>query len=192
MNPDRRPNFLLKPLLAASAFVAISCGADKAPSQPPEPINCTDASHTLYRFDGASLPKYSQTEDEYDIYFCINLIRQNNGNSPLVLHRGLSKIARARSKDMATNGYFSHIDPNGNAVFAYMEGQCSSPYDFAGENLSMNNHKDTVKEAIGSWVGSEKHLENMLKAEYLFVGIGEAVDADGIHFFTTVFSSEAC
>lgn len=193
MNPEFILKIIKRPILTATALAAVSCGVNSGPKPPTESIKCADARHTKYHLEGESLSDFEQTRNEEGIYFCINLIRQSYKRAPLVMDGGLSAIAKERSRDMATKGYFSHVDLEGYLAFAHKtQAQCRLEGDWEGENLERNNIDDPVQAAVDGWIRSEKHFENMLQPHYLYVGIGETIDTNGVHFFTTVFSSEPC
>ncbi len=79
-----------------------------------------------------------------------------------------AEVARSHSKDMYRNGYFSHVDSNGDDPFDRMQ-EAGIPYGAAGENLSI---APNVEETHGSLMSSADHRENILRAVFDEVGIG--------------------
>src|SRR5689334_14068390 len=67
----------------------------------------------------------------------------------------LMAIARARSADMATRGYFSHTQPDGRNIFDILRGQGITWYA-AGENIAWNTYSlsQTTSVANSQWMNS--------------------------------------
>lgn len=77
-------------------------------------------------------------------------------------------VARSHSKDMYRNGYFSHVDSNGDDPFDRLR-DARIPYDAAGENLSV---APTINKAHQGLMESPDHRENILRELFDEVGIG--------------------
>jgi len=118
----------------------------------------------------------------------VNAQRQAAGLAPLQLDGRLVGVARERSNDMAVNNYFSHTSPTGDTAFTIMD-RYGIPYGWAGENLARNNYPDseTVAVALQDWMASQGHRENILSPHYSLIGVGAAVDAAGMKYFTLIF-----
>jgi uncharacterized protein YkwD len=118
----------------------------------------------------------------------INALRVQNGLPALAPDPALLSLARERSADMAARNYFSHTTPEGLTVFDLME-QRGVAYGWAGENLARNNYPEAETEqvAFDSLVASPPHFQNMLGAHYMRMGVGVAVDGDGMFYFTMLF-----
>jgi uncharacterized protein YkwD len=84
-------------------------------------------------------------------------------------------VARAYSTKMLAEGFFSHVDRQGNTPFDRMTAG-DVEYKSAGENLAL---APTLLMAHQGLMNSPGHRANILKAEYGTVGIG-IIDA-GAH-----------
>lgn len=83
----------------------------------------------------------------------------------------LDKAAQAKANDMAAKGYFSHVDPSGNAPWVWFK-KVGYYYWSAGENLAVNfNDATTLNNA---WVNSPTHYANLINGVYTRMGIGIA------------------
>lgn len=118
----------------------------------------------------------------------INGERANVGLVGLAVEGRLVGLARERSNDMVTRGYFSHTTPEGKMVFDFLDaGGIYSPY--AGENLARTNAEanQAVQLAVSGFMNSSPHRKNVLNPHYTHLGIGEATSAEGMKYFTLVF-----
>lgn len=133
-------------------------------------------------------PPATLTAFEADILAGVNAQRQAAGLAPLQLDGRLVGVARERSNDMAVNNYFSHTSPTGDTAFTIMD-RYGIPYGWAGENLARNNYPDSeaVAVALQDWMASQGHRENILSPHYSLIGVGAAVDAAGMKYFTLIF-----
>jgi uncharacterized protein YkwD len=122
-----------------------------------------------------------------------NRRRASAGLPPLRANQSLVGIARIRSHDMADHDYFSHTSPvTGDTAFSLMD-KYGIAYGWAGENLAENNYPTDQCEGVADdalW-NSPPHRENILGAHYTDVGVGYAVDASGMSYFTIVFTGPA-
>ncbi len=137
----------------------------------------------------ALAPAGQLTAFESDIFTQQNAQRVAAGLPPLTLDGSLVAVARMRSNDMVQKNYFAHVSPTGETAFILLD-RYGIPYAWAGENLARNNYPDdqSVNVAIHDWMASEGHRENILNVHYTNVGVGSAVDASGMKYFTVVFT----
>ncbi len=119
----------------------------------------------------------------------VNNERIAAGLAPLQVDGALVSVARERSNDMASQDYFSHTSPSGQTAFSLLDAY-GIPYMWAGENLARNNYPDdqSVAIAMREWMASQGHRDNMLNAHYTSIGVGVAISASGIKYFTVVFT----
>ena len=129
---------------------------------------------------------------EIKTYTGINRIRQQNGLPPLVVDPGLVEVARARSRDMAARGYFSHQPPDGCNYVCIMDAR-GVPHAWAGENIAWNtwDWAKTADVAVDMWNNSPPHMENILGCHYTRFGSGVAKGADGKIYYTMIFEGNA-
>jgi uncharacterized protein YkwD len=130
---------------------------------------------------------------EQGLFDATNARRASQGLPPLRANGSLVGIARVRSRDMAVHDYFAHTSPvTGDTAFSLMDSH-GIPYGWGGENLAMNNFPSAECVGIADqalW-DSAPHRENMLNPRYTDMGIGYAVDAEGVHYFTVIFTGPA-
>lgn len=119
----------------------------------------------------------------------MNRDRVGAGLVPVRVDRRLSAIARARSMDMATKGYFDHTQPDGRQVFDIMSSGGITWYG-AGEILAWNTWPDLGDSALAAnqgWLDSPDHRAVLLSTDDNYVGVGLALAPDGKRLWTVVF-----
>jgi uncharacterized protein YkwD len=102
----------------------------------------------------------------------VNGQRSNAGLDPLTYSSALTAAARGHSQDMATNNFFSHNGSNGSS-FGDRISAAGFSFSAAAENVyagtgSLNN----AGSAVGAWMSSELHRDNMLNPIYTYAGVG--------------------
>jgi uncharacterized protein YkwD len=105
---------------------------------------------------------------EREMWRLLNRERTDRKVQPLEWCEECARVARAHSKDMYRNGYFSHIDSDGDDPFDRMMAS-DIAYGAAGENLSI---APTVTKAHDGLMESPDHRENILRSLFDEVGIG--------------------
>ena len=125
---------------------------------------------------------------EADFIRRLNAERAAAGLPALAVDANLVSIARIRSSDMATRGYFSHTSPDGQSAFSLLD-QWGIPYSWAGENLARNNYplEESVAVAVHDLMASPPHRDNILNPNYTRVGVGYAEDGSGMRYYAIVF-----
>lgn len=97
--------------------------------------------------------------------------RAKNGAGALVYDPLLAEAAQLKAEDMATKGYFAHVDPSGHAPWYWLD-TVGYQYSYAGENLAVDFlDSEDVEEA---WMNSPTHRANIVKPQYSRIGIGTA------------------
>lgn len=154
---------LLLPLAGCASAFAVGRSA------PPEPVKMT-------AFESAVLAES-------------NAARKQAGLPPLVADAQLMAIARMRSKDMVTQGYFAHVSPKGGDVFTAMR-HYRVLFAAAGENLARNDYPtgQSPKVAVQGWLKSPAHRENLLHPAFAKVGVGMALGSDGQRYVTEIYT----
>lgn len=121
----------------------------------------------------------------------LRLLSARRTNGDLYAYRldtRLTALARQRSQDMATRGYFSHTQPDGRDVFDLIAASGMTWYS-AGEIIAWNNYPtiaSSTTAAEAGWWGSPGHRSIVMSTGYNYVGIGVAVAADGRKFWTAI------
>ena len=87
---------------------------------------------------------------------------------PMAWNAALSSSASQKAQDMCNKGYWSHTGPDGSTAWTFI-GQAGYGFSTAGENLAKGSRIDA--EVIAAWMGSPSHRVNILKAEFVDVGI---------------------
>lgn len=123
----------------------------------------------------------TQTSFEDQVLTLVNKERANAGLSPLTMDESLRKVARIKSTDMRTNGYFSHTSPTYGSPFDMMK-QFGISYTAAGENIAQGY--TTPEQVVNGWMNSSGHRANILSSEFTHIGVG--YDANG-HYWTQMF-----
>lgn len=97
--------------------------------------------------------------------------RAAQGGEVLLESEVLNAAAQAKAEDMAARGYFSHVGPDGEEPWVWLE-RAGYAYTAAGENLAVrfNDSKDVVD----AWMASPTHRANIVKPIYQEIGIGVA------------------
>ncbi len=106
--------------------------------------------------------------DELLLLKLVNQERTSRKLAPLAADTSLSKVAEAKSQDMADNQYFSHQSPTYGSPFEMMK-QFGITYRTAGENIACNQ---TVEAAHKALMESTGHRENILSTQFTHIGIG--------------------
>jgi uncharacterized protein YkwD len=140
-------------------------------------------------------PVASATDDltvaqaEAKVATLLNQQRTDVGRIVLRIDSRLSAIARARSEDMATKGYFSHQQPDGDWAWDLMTAAGIKWYG-AGEIIAWNTWgslSDSATAASKQWHDSSAHYALLTSADYNYFGVGLAVDPSGKKLWTVVF-----
>src|SRR5699024_5408481 len=102
-------------------------------------------------------------EFEKEVVSLTNKEREKNGLQPLKADAELSVVARDKSKDMRSNGYFAHNSPTYGSPFDMMKSYGIS-YRTAGENIARGQR--TPSEVVNAWMNSQGHRENILNPNF--------------------------
>jgi uncharacterized protein YkwD/uncharacterized membrane protein required for colicin V production len=119
-------------------------------------------------FDGTNGPLEVSPQGERKMLQLLNEEREEDGLDPLGWCGDCSTVARKHSRDMYRNGYFSHIDLNGDDPFERMR-EAKIDYLAAGENLAI---APTIDEGHAGLMASPDHRANILRPVFNEVGIG--------------------
>jgi uncharacterized protein YkwD len=116
----------------------------------------------------------------------INHIRSSRGLQTLLPNAFLNNIARSRSQDMLSRGYFSHHTPEGKGISAILQ-ENGIMYACCAENLGQASPPSwgSPETIINMWMGSGIHRANLLNPHFGQLGIG-VVDAGGRRVVTLV------
>jgi uncharacterized protein YkwD len=137
---------------------------------------------------GGSAPQVSLNDKESVLFTAVNEQRAAAGLAPVQLNAALTDLSRYRSNDMASRNYFSHVTPEGTKFLSMLTDRGVS-YKFAGEILARNNYPsaETAQTAMQSYLNSPQHKAIIMDGQYSQVGIGYALGADDMSYFTVIF-----
>jgi uncharacterized protein YkwD len=128
---------------------------------------------------------------ERELVALTNQARAAAGRRSLRVDSTLTAIARWRSKDMISRGYFSHQIPGGGTVFDVMQrkGYC---FKLAGENIGWNSYPDDIAtQAVQKqFMSSSGHRRNILGSAWDVVGIGAYKGPTGKKMYTVIFADK--
>ncbi|MFK7846019.1 MAG: CAP domain-containing protein [Rhodothermales bacterium] len=143
-----------------------------------------------------------------------NLIRSSNNLNALAWSDTVAYIARMHSDDMATQGYFDHINKEGHsaseraaksglaglhrsgnmittglgenlfATHRYKEYVVRGDGDNESYDVNWKGPEEIAQEAISAWMNSPRHQKNLLSNTYSHQGIGIALGTNGTLFVT--------
>lgn len=118
-----------------------------------------------------SQPSQTASMSQLELEACrlVNIIRQENGLSPLRIDADLSISCRIKAQDMKTNRYFSHTSPAYGTPFQMMK-SLGITYRSAGENIASGY--TTAQAVVSGWMNSESHRAILLSTRYHTMGIG--------------------
>jgi uncharacterized protein YkwD len=147
---------------------------------------------TLFAAPAATAAEEAMTVSaaEAGMVAALNADRAAKGLVPVRIDTRLMAIARARSTDMATKNYFSHVQPDGRNVFDIIKSSGIAWFG-AGEIIAMNNYPTlatSLQRSNLDWIASPGHYSVIISTSYNYVGVGLAVDAaSGKKYWTAVY-----
>ncbi|MFI1066257.1 CAP domain-containing protein [Streptomyces spororaveus] len=168
--PSKAPSAKTPPAKAPRTPAAPAAPAP-ATSEAPAPAPVPSKSVTA----APRPPLDGHSAEEAAVVELVNQERALAGCGPVRANPPLAALAGAFSLDMATRGFFSHDDPEGN-----------SPWDRAtkagiaglgGENIARGQGDATA--VMKAWMNSPDHKANILNCEFRTLGVGVHVAAGG-------------
>lgn len=109
----------------------------------------------------------------------VNQERASAGLSPLAFDVELSANASVRAKEIVTK--FDHSRPNGEKFSTAI----TIPWRTVGENIAWG--QPTPKAVMQSWMNSDGHRANILKAGYTKIGVG-VYETNGRLYWVQLFA----
>lgn len=113
----------------------------------------------------------------------LNSDRSRYNLPPLAIDPALCTIARIKSQDMLTGGYFAHRSPTYGDVRDMLT-HFGYAYTAAGENIA---RYATLEKAQAALMSSPGHRRNILSSAYTKAGVGIALSAQGHVYLTQIF-----
>ncbi|RFB17080.1 serine protease [Bacillus sp. HNG] len=121
---------------------------------------------------------------EYQLFDLTNASRVNHGLGVLTWDEHVKETARKHSLDMAENNYFNHTNLQGQSPFDRML-EDEILFTIAGENLAYGQFSSIF--AHEGLMNSMGHRENILKKEYMYLGVGVAFNTESHPYYTENF-----
>lgn len=128
----------------------------------------------------------NMSQMETEVVRLVNIERQKNGLSSFTVNGKLSDVARMKSKDMASNNYFSHQSPSYGSPFEMMKSFGIS-YKTAGENIAKGYN--SAESVVRGWMNSQGHRENILNPSFNTIGVGAYTSSNGTIYWTQMFTN---
>lgn len=121
-----------------------------------------------------------------------NVLRQEQGLSTLQPNDALRVGANVRARELEES--FSHTRPDGSDAFTVFQTEgLFYPYKMVGENLAMGTYylseEEMAQLLFEGWVESEGHYENMVRQEYVEIGVGVHYDGEFL-YLTQLFGTQ--
>jgi uncharacterized YkwD family protein len=151
----------------------------KAPAKAPAPVKAPAKAPAQAPAKAPASSAVSAYEQK--VVELTNQERAKNGLKPLALDTELSKVAREKSRDMQSKGYFSHTSPTYGSPFDMMK-KFGISYQSAGENIAMGQR--TPEEVVKAWMNSSGHRANILNSSYTHIGVGHVANGN---YWTQMF-----
>jgi uncharacterized protein YkwD len=104
----------------------------------------------------------------------LNQIRSDHGLVPLTPSPGLDAAALQHTREMVSNGYFSHDSSNGTPFWrriALFYPQAGFGYWSVGENLFWTSGPASAADGLDAWMSSPDHRATILDPDWRQVGI---------------------
>lgn len=142
-------------------------------------------------------PLPASLQAEAAIFSATNLARKKWGKPPLLRSVRLSELARAKSRLMLKENFFSHVTPDGKTLRDWFSDK-QMPYRAIAENIGRFEGvfpAIPTNPVVSGWLSSPGHRANLLDEKgigFTHLGIGVAVgqSPDGVGqicYYTQIF-----
>ncbi len=119
-----------------------------------------------------------------EVFMLTNIEREKAGLSMFGQASALTKTAVVRANELVIKYLASHNRPDGREFHtAYDENGVI--YKLAGENIAMGQR--TPKEVVDGWMNSPGHRANILNPKFGRLGVGVAIDENGVLYWSQNF-----
>ncbi len=107
----------------------------------------------------------------------------------LLWHETLTQAARLHSLDMGENGFFDHVNPDGEAPWDRVEALGYTNWALIGENIAAGD--STAEGVMNGWMNSDGHCANIMDPNFTQIGVGlaEVPSSDYVYYWTQVFAT---
>jgi uncharacterized protein YkwD len=133
-------------------------------------------------------PEVRMAELEMSVFAEINQQRRNNGLRDLIWREDIARVARLHSSNMGGREFFSHDDPVEGDLKQRLIRMGVNGWALCGENiLKESGAYNPARQAVGGWMNSQHHRENILNPAFTHTGMGVAFGHDHFLYFTQDF-----
>ncbi len=122
----------------------------------------------VFPITGVKILGYAANIPPDEIIRLTNQKRSEIGANQLVYNSKLAEAARRKGEHMLQYDYWAHTAPDGTEPWAFFS-EVGYKYRYAGENLARDF--SNPNDAIGAWMASPSHKENMLSTKYKDIGV---------------------
>ena len=151
---------------------------------PPTTNNTSNKDTTTVTTTPSQNTQFTANAMELEVIRLVNEERKKEGLAPFTHSPELSKVARAKSQDMADKNYFSHTSPTYGDPFTMMK-SFGIKYRTAGENIAKGYY--SAESVVKGWMNSSGHRANILNPSFNKIGVGY-VNANGTTYWTQQFT----
>jgi len=117
---------------------------------------------------GVKILGYASQISPQEVVNLTNEQRQGQDLSSLEYSEVLSQAALNKGQHMLEHDYWAHVAPDGTEPWEFFK-SAGYKYRYAGENLARDFSNPSS--AIGAWMASPTHRDNMLSDRYTEIGI---------------------
>lgn len=123
---------------------------------------------------------------EQKVVELVNVERQKAGLPALKMDSAISNVARAKSKDMASNNYFAHQSPTYGSAGDMLR-QFGISWSAWGENIASGQRTPEI--VVNAWMNSSGHRANILSSNFSKIGVGYVTNSNGTPYWTQIFTN---
>ncbi len=116
-----------------------------------------------------SVKSYATETSDENLLMATNNQRMQQGLKPLTFNASLDTAAQAKAQDMGSRNYWSHVTPDGEQPWIFIE-TANYSYRKAAENLAYGFR--TSNATVNGWMNSPGHRANILDPDLEEVGFG--------------------
>jgi uncharacterized YkwD family protein/spore coat assembly protein SafA len=135
----------------------------------------------IYIGQKITIPTNIEASVEAEVVTLVNQERAKAGLPALKSDWELARVAKFKSQDMKSNGYFNHNSPTYGSPFTMMK-SFGINYRSAGENIAKG--QTSAQAVMNAWMNSSGHRANILNKNFTHIGVGYVKDGN---YWTQMF-----
>ena len=133
-----------------------------------------------------ALSLFSFASPETELVALVNQERQNAGLSTLAINWEVARLARYRTEEMQTLGFFGHDSKLYNAPDEML---IRFGVEFCQAGVSIAKGQNTAADVFAAWFASAEHREKLLNPNFTSAGVGLTYSADGTPYWALMLIS---